>query len=175
MVVVRELALDMEIETSRLRIRSFRTQDHDDYYEIVADPDVMKHLGGVLSSGRAMKYIEHAMQTESEYGFARYAVELKESGDLIGMCGFAPVRDYIDLGYRFAKNKWGYGFATEATSAVVNSGFTKNGFDQIVGLAHPDNGASIRVLQKLGFSYVQDEVTPMGMKAKRYVAKNSTR
>ena len=86
------------------------------------------------------------------------------------MCGFAPVKDYIDLGYRFAQSVWGRGFATEAASAVIAFGFTEQGFDEIVGLTHPDNYASINVLEKLGFSYLRDELTPRGMAAKRYVA-----
>jgi len=165
----------MELETPRLVIRSFRVDDHDAYHAVVSDPDVMKHLGGVLSKDQSMKYIELALQTESGSGFARYAVELKDSGELVGMCGFAPVKDYIDLGYRFTKSTWGNGFATEAASAVVDYGFTKIGFSEIVGLTHPDNHASIKVLKKLGFNYVRDEITPMGMTAKRYVAASTNR
>ena len=56
---------------------------------------------------QSLRYIELAMQTELDSGFARYAVELKENGEFVDMCGFAPVKDYIDLGYRFAKTTWG--------------------------------------------------------------------
>jgi len=164
----------MELETTRLVIRSFDPNDFDAYCSIVADPDVMKYLGGVLSNGQAKRYLYRAMETEQTLGYARYAVELKENSEFVGMCGFAPVKDYIDLGYRFAKSTWGRGFATEAACSVVAFGFTEHGFSEIVGLTHPDNEASINVLEKLGFSYQRDEVTPMGMPAKRYIATKTT-
>ena len=160
----------MKIETARLLIRSFDPKDLDPYLSIVADADVMKYLGGVLSKEQAKRYIDRAIETEQKSGYSRYAVELKESGQFVGMCGIVPVKDYIDLGYRFAKSAWGKGFATEAASAVVALGFAEHEFREIVGLTHPDNSASIKVLEKLGFSYEREEVTPMGMPAKRYVA-----
>ena len=164
----------MLLETERLTIRSFTPSDVDSYHRIVGDPDVMAHLGGVLNRDAAQRYIERAIETERSHGFARYAVLSSDDGALIGMCGYAPVRNYIDLGYRFAKRVWGEGLATEAASAVVTVGFEKFGFDEIVGLSHPDNTASINVLLKLGFSYQRDEVTPTGMPAKRFVATRSS-
>ena len=50
----------------------------------------------------------------------------------------------------------------------LSLGFDEFGFEQIVGLAHPDNVDSINVLTKLGFQYQRDETTPRGMPAKRY-------
>ena len=56
---------------------------------------------------------------------------------------------------------------------MVEFGFVERGFSEIVGLTHIDNLGSINVLRKLCFSYLRDEVTPMGMKAQRYVANKS--
>ncbi|MGI9234680.1 MAG: GNAT family N-acetyltransferase [Woeseiaceae bacterium] len=160
----------MRLETARLVIRSFDpSMDFGPYYSIVADANVMKYLGGVLSKEQAVQYIDRAIETERTSGYARYAVIHKERDELVGMCGFAPVRDYIDLGYRFAKCVWGRGLATEAASAVVAYGFAEHGFREIVALTHPENSASISVLEKLGFSYQHDETTPMGTPARRYV------
>ena len=176
LIVAHSLSIDRlagtelwELETSRLRIRSFLPQDLDAYFSIVADADVMKYLGGRLSKEQAERYIERAIKTEQTSGFSRYAVIEKGGGRFVGMCGFAPVKDYIDLGYRFGKDVWGKGFATEAASAIVALGFEEHGFGEIVGLTHPENIASIGVLEKLGFTYQREEVTPMGMRAKRYV------
>ena len=165
----------MQLETARLVIRSFDpSMDLDPYYSIVADANVMKYLGGVLSKEQAKRYIDRAIETEQTSGYARYAVAHKERDELVGMCGFAPVRDYIDLGYRFAKCVWGRGLATEAALAVVAYGFAEHGFSEIVGLTHPDNSASINILEKLGFSYQCDEVTPMGMPTRRYLGTRTT-
>ena len=60
------------------------------------------------------------------------------------------------------------GIATEAARATVALGFETFQFEAIVGLAHPENRASCRVLEKLGFAYQQEEITPTGMPASRY-------
>ena len=147
--------------------------DLDAYLAIMADVDVMRHLGGASTKAQAKRYIDRAIETEHTSGFSRYAVELRESHRLVGMCGYAPVENYIDLGYRFAKIEWGKGFATETASAVLTLGFEEHGFNEIVGLTHTENSASINVLEKLGFLYMRDEVTLKGMPAKRYVARRA--
>ncbi len=159
----------MQLETPRLRIRSFAHADIDAFAAIVADEAVMQYLGGPMSHDHTEHYINRAIETEQAVGYARCAVELKHSGALIGMCGFAPVEDYIDLGYRFERQRWGKGYATEAARAVVDDGFHNHGFAEIVGMAHPENSGSIRVLEKLGFVYQRDQQTPRGLPAKRYL------
>ena len=157
----------MEISTQRLVIRSFETSDLDDFAAIVADPEVMRYLGGVMTRAHTEHYLTRAMSIEKAAGFSRYAVSLRD-GELIGMCGFAPVEDYIDLGYRLARRFWGQGYASEAAARIVTLGFDAFDFEQITGLAHPDNAGSINVLTKLGFQYQRDETTPRGLPAKRY-------
>ncbi len=157
----------MDLATERLSIRSFRRDDLDAYAGIVADSDVMRYLGGPLTRPEARAYIERSLEHERTHGFARYAVLFE--GDLIGMCGFAPIRDYIDLGYRFAKTSWGNGFATESARAVIEKGFSAFGFDEIVASVLNGNGGSLSVIEKLGFTYQHDELTPGGLAAKRFV------
>ena len=56
----------------------------------------------------------------------------------------------VDLGYRFLPAYWGQGLATEASIACLNYGFDTLGLQRILGLTHPDNLASMRVLEKVG-------------------------
>ena len=109
----------MEITTQRLVIRSFRASDIDAFAAIVADPAVMRYLGGVMSRTHAEHYIDRAMRIEQSAGYSRYVVTLGDSGEVMGSCGFAPVQDYIDLGYRLAQRFWGQGYASEAAAGVV--------------------------------------------------------
>ncbi len=164
----------MQLETDRLNIRSFTTADIEAFAAIVADAAVMRYLGGSMTYADTEHYVTRAIDTERDAGFSRYAVELKRNGELVGMCGFAPVEDYIDLGYRFDQRHWGLGFATEAARAVVEDGFAHHGFTEIVGMAHPENSSSIGVLKKLGFTFERDQQTPRGMPAKRFLLKRST-
>lgn len=156
----------MELATDRLRVRSFRRDDLDAYAEIVADPEVMRYLGGPLTRSQARAYIERSLEHERTFGFGRYGVV--RDGGLIGMCGYAPVRDYVDLGYRFTRSSWGNGFATEAARAVIDYGFSVLGLHEIVAMALIDNTDSIRVIEKLGFTFVREETTPGGFAARRF-------
>jgi RimJ/RimL family protein N-acetyltransferase len=59
--------------------------------------------------------------------------------------------EWIDFGYRLAQPYWGKGLATEAASAWVQNAFGELKLGRLTTSVHPENYASIRVLQKLGF------------------------
>lgn len=145
----------MRLETPRLVVRSFTTGDVAAYAGIVADPKVMKYLGtGVtLDAAQAEAYVDKCIENERKAGFARYALELRSTDELMGFCGYASLDDDIDLGYRIASRHWGNGYAPEAARAIVEYGFDQLGFESIVAIAYSENQRSIRVMEKLGFEF----------------------
>jgi RimJ/RimL family protein N-acetyltransferase len=56
------------------------------------------------------------------------------------------------VGYRLLRNAWGHGFATEGARELVRYGFDSVGLHRIIGVTHPDNLASQRVLMKAGLA-----------------------
>jgi ribosomal-protein-alanine N-acetyltransferase len=62
-----------------------------------------------------------------------------------------------ELGFQFCADAWGQGFATEASTAVIEWARTE-GFSALIAGHHPDNLASKRALVRLGFSYTHDEL-----------------
>ena len=60
-----------------------------------------------------------------------------------------------ELGFRLVRRSWGRGYATEAAQAVVVDAFGADKVDRLIGIVDPHNGASVRVLQKLGMSYAR--------------------
>lgn len=58
-----------------------------------------------------------------------------------------------DPGFRFRSDCWGQGYATESSRAIVRHGFEVLRLKRILGLVLPENGASIRVLEKVGMRY----------------------
>jgi ribosomal-protein-alanine N-acetyltransferase len=63
---------------------------------------------------------------QNENGFCRWAVIEKSSGKIIGSCWFARRKmNDVELGYLFAREVWGKGFATEAANACLQYGFEK--------------------------------------------------
>jgi RimJ/RimL family protein N-acetyltransferase len=145
----------MNIETKRLTVRSFRESDIPDYAAIVADAKVTKYLGdgSPHSYEQATAYILDCIRSEADEGFARYAVVLKETRELIGFCGFKKAGDYIDLGWRYARRAWGNGYATEAAVAVLDYGTNTLKLSGIIAESAVENIGSVRVIERIGMQF----------------------
>ena len=83
-------------------------------------------------------------------------VELRSTGEVIGITGLTHLEDgpEIEVGYRFLRRCWGYGYATEAAKASLAFGLGELGLERIVAVTRPDNRASRRVLEKCGLRFV---------------------
>ena len=98
------------------------------------------------------------------HGFSKWVILKADSGLAIGDSGLLVLEEYgwIDLGFRLAQPYWGQGLATEAASAWISVAFDELQLERLGAFVHPKNGASIRVLEKLGF-HVERRDTVMGM------------
>ncbi|XYI02297.1 GNAT family N-acetyltransferase [Sorangium sp. So ce1128] len=147
------------LETDRLRLRGHRPDDFEALVALWSDPSVTRHISGRPSPpsdtwGRLLRYVGH--WTLFGYGF--WAVEEKASGRFVGDVGMAEFKRDIDppitapeLGWVFAPWSHGKGYATEAMRAVRAWGLTYFGPIEVVCIIDPENTASIRVAEKLGF------------------------
>ena len=144
----------MLLETNRLIIEYFNTNDISDWAEIESDADVRRFVDGkVLSLKEASEYVELNIRQYQTHEFGRYAVRLKENRKLIGMCGFLIEPYGIDFGYRYSKDSWGKGLGFEAGKEVLEYGFSELGLEKVFGLTAEQNYGSIRILEKLGFKF----------------------
>jgi ribosomal-protein-alanine N-acetyltransferase len=147
------------IETARLRLRPFAAQDLDAIHGIWVEPEVRRYLwdGEQISKEKAETVLASSIESFENYGFGIWAVILRESGDLIGFCGFRYLDDTpeIELTYGISTPYWGMGFATEGAKAAIRYGFEEVGLDRIVGIADTENIASRRVLEKVGMRFEQ--------------------
>ncbi len=151
------------IETARLLLRQFTPDYGRLIYELNSDPDVTAFTGDpVRDWEHGQQVLENSILPQyALYNHGRWAVHKKEDLSFIGWSGLKtrPERDNeIDLGYRYSKESWGQGFATEAAYACLQYGFEKLHLPRIVGRAMPGNLASIRVLEKIGMKYLYDEI-----------------
>ena len=163
----------MIIKTERLTIRSFRKSDIPEYAAIVADAKVTKFLGdgSPHSYEQASAYILDCIRSEAVEGLARYAVILKETGELIGFCGFKRTSEYIDMGWRYASRVWGNGYATEAAVAVLDYGIGTLKLSGIVAESTVENVGSVRVMEKIGMQF-ESFGQLRGQKTARYRQQN---
>jgi [ribosomal protein S5]-alanine N-acetyltransferase len=155
--------MDIVLETTRLLLRTFTSKDAQLIYDLNLDPDVTRYTGDpVMDIEHAREVLEKVILPQyALYNHGRWAVLVKPQLEFIGWCGLKrrPERDNeIDLGYRFLKQFWGKGYASEAAFACIKYGFEKMELPRIVGRAMPDNKASIRVLEKCGMQYIGEEI-----------------
>ena len=163
----------MELYTDRLMIRSFGGQDVAAYETLVADPQVMRYLGPPLDSRAAEAYVLDCISRDRSTGISRYAVLGKTDERFYGFCGFkALTEDYagqvpdgdawIDFGWRYKRSVWRQGFGFEAAQAVYEYGKNTLGLGLIEARAHRDNLGSLRIIEKLGFTWLNDYQADIG-------------
>ena len=145
------------LETERLSLRQFTADDAEFIFELVNEPSFIQNIGdrGVRTLSDAVRYIEAGpISSYARNGFGLYLVQLKESGESIGMCGLIKrdALDDVDIGYAFLPKFWSKGYAVEAALAVKAQGHSL-GLKRIVGITDPANTGSIRVLEKIGFTF----------------------
>ena len=131
--------------TPRLRLRPFVPEDAEVVFRYRSDPDVMRYIpsGPDKSIEETQKILDRFIQHHEKYGFSKWAAELRETGELIGDSGLLLLEEGPDfeLGYRFAREYWGEGLATECGRAWLEAAFSNFGLDRVVAFAHPDNAA----------------------------------
>ena len=153
---MKPLKQEIFIETERTILRQLTVDDAEDFYALNLDYDVLKFTGdspfeNVFS---AMDFLQTYDQYE-KYGVGRLAVIEKETSSFLGWCGlkFCPDRNEYDIGFRFFKDYWNRGFATETAIRCLDFGFRELGIAKIVGRAMKENISSIKVLEKIGMTF----------------------
>lgn len=149
------------VESERLIFREFTLDDLPQLIDQRSDPDVSKYLGGSkLQNPEALaKRIRFYMSCYETHGFGMCAMLWRPTGEMIGSAGLQPLdgTDEIEVGYSIVKDLWGKGIGTEAARAWLLHGFVDKGLERIVAVAHTENWASRRIMEKLGMVYEKTE------------------
>lgn len=144
-----------DITTPRLSLRRFTESDAPFALALLNDPDWLQFIGdkGVRTLEDAGAYLRDGPITMyARFGLGLLGVDLKGSGQTIGMCGLIQrdgVAD-VDIGFAFLPAFRGRGYAFEAASATLAYGHGSLGRKRIVGFTNPDNTSSVRLLEKIG-------------------------
>lgn len=149
----------LPIETSRLILRNWEFSDVPSAYEYARDPVVVRYMPwgpNTLEQTRDfIRKVRRCRQIKPRRAF-ELAVLLKSDNRVIGGCGLRiknPILREGDLGYAFNQLYWGQGYATEATRALIQFGFTKLKLHRLWATCDQKNRASARVLEKAGLRY----------------------
>ncbi|WP_102794648.1 GNAT family N-acetyltransferase [Bowmanella denitrificans] len=146
----------MQLLTPRLSLRLLTEADADFILALLNDPAFLQYIGdkNVRSLEDARQHIQDGpLAMYRSHGYCLLRVALRDTDQAIGLCGLLK-RDYLDhpdLGYAFLPAGRGAGYAQEAIQAVLANA-DATGLKQILAYCQSDNQASIRQLERAGFS-----------------------
>ena len=154
----------IHIETPRLLIRELLPSDDIGMFQMDNNPEVHRFLGNkhFTQIDQSRENIAFVRQQYADFGIGRWAVIEKATGDFVGWTGFKLMKDKVnnhvdhyDFGYRQQQSKWGQGFGYEAGYASLHFGIQELGLKNIYAMTDVDNNASRRLIEKLGFVFVE--------------------
>ena len=146
------------VETERLILREVTEADAAFINALLNTEGFLKYIGdrGVRTDDEARVFIrDRYRKSYSDNGYGLYAVESKESGVPVGICGFVR-RGTLpgpDLGFAFLPEHERKGYGYESALAMMSYGREKLAFTRVLAITSMDNDASIALLEKLGFTF----------------------
>src|SRR5687767_2940919 len=149
-------ATDVFLLTPRLSLRRFRAGDADSFAAYRADPEVARYQGWEsCTRGDAVAFIDAQLaRAPFERGrWTQVAVELASDGSLIGDCALrmeSAAARQAELGFTFAREYQGRGFATEAVSHLLGYAFARLGLHRIFAVADARNLRALALVERVG-------------------------
>lgn len=149
------------ILTERLLLRPFTLEDAPVSHGWFSDPEVMHHIPGGPDTTledtrqRITRYLQHGLN----HGFTKWLVTDRATGELLGDGGLytLPNDPRVELGFRFARQHWDKGYASEMGRAWIEQYARLFPGRPLYGIVLPEHARSLRVLEKLGFEPVGEE------------------
>lgn len=152
------------IETERLILREYTMDDFDALYEILSDPETMRHYPAPYDEAGVRRWITWNLDNYKKYGFGLWAVVRKETGEFIGDCGITMQQ--IDgeilpeIGYHIHKKYWRRGYAKEAARAVRDWAFRNTEYNCVYSYMKYTNVASYSTALANGMHKVKEYPDP---------------
>jgi RimJ/RimL family protein N-acetyltransferase len=144
------------LQTERLRLRELEQSDFDELYAMLSDPLVMRYYPRLRDKRGTQDWLDWALASYRDPGYALWAVELAQTGEFLGQCGLISQevdgQREVEIGYLFKSQHWHKGYATEAARAVKQLAFERLGCAYVISLIRPVNGPSRAVAERNGMS-----------------------
>jgi [ribosomal protein S5]-alanine N-acetyltransferase len=147
--------LQTNLSTSRCDLVPVTQADAAALHALWTSPGVRRYLwdGEIISRERTDEAISASEELFDRRDFGLWLLRERFDHSLVGFAGLWPFREpeEFELLYGISEAMWGHGYAVEASQAVIDYCFTQLGMPVIHASTDVDNGASVRVLEKLGF------------------------
>lgn len=148
------------LESERLRVREFNTEDTSFIVELLNTPGWLEFIGdrNVRTDEQARSYLKNGpIKSYHDNGFGLYMVETKETTTAVGMCGILKrdTLDHPDIGFAFLPEYAGLGYAREIAKATLNYADNALNMPRLLAITKPNNRRSIRLLESIGFTFAE--------------------
>jgi RimJ/RimL family protein N-acetyltransferase len=157
----------ISVETPRLLLRLPEETDAERFLIIHQDPEVLKKKQVTLTAPPGgievgVQNVRRMLRHWDQQDYGQWAVVEKSSAQVIGCVGLFHTKGWpgIDLSWIFHRERWGYGFATEASRAALQWAWNAN-IDHIISLIAPHDLRSIRVAKKIGERFERADFDPV--------------
>jgi RimJ/RimL family protein N-acetyltransferase len=135
-------------------LRDFLPTDLPAIHAYASDPEVTQFMFyGPRDAADTSAYLQRMLKSQVERPRRTWELAVIRRADdrLIGACDLTLDNAYEgDLGYIFAREAWGQGYASEAARAIVDAGFVQLQLERVFAICAVEHGASARVLEKAG-------------------------
>jgi len=141
------------LETKRLVLRQISLQDTQAIYNYGSNPNLMVYLDyrPFQDISEAEEFVAHRIRENEEETHRSWVLELRNSGEVIGMIDFDFVYDKVaEIEYLLHEEYWGSGLMSEAAVAVVRHGFEEMGLQRIEAKITEGNLGSVALATKVG-------------------------
>jgi [ribosomal protein S5]-alanine N-acetyltransferase len=151
------------LRTPRLGFRNWSSGDLPLALALFGDAQVTRLIGGPFSHDKVKARLATEIANLAEFDVQYWPMFLLAGDDFAGCCGLRPYaleKGIYELGYNLLPCYWGKGLAEEAARGIIAFAFEQTRVTALFAGHHPENAASRRILQKLGFRYTHDELYP---------------
>ena len=149
--------------SARLGFRCWTPEDLPLALALWGDPKVSRLIGGHFSTEQVTEKLRQEIVWQAALGIQYWPIFLLATDEHVGCAGLRPYQPrgpVHELGFHLRPAFWGQGLAEEAARAVIAFAFQTFGVAGLFAGHHPENSASRRILQKLGFHYTHDDLYP---------------
>jgi len=151
---------DFFIKTKRIGFSKWNEIDLNLAIQLWGDKEVTRFIcsTGIFTKEDIIHRLETEFQNEKLFQIQYWPIFELSTMELIGCCGIRPFdRCSYEIGSHLRKIYWGMGYASEAAKAVIDYSFDVLKADKLYAGHHPQNGASKKLLSKLGFQYIEEK------------------
>jgi len=139
----------LPIESIRLRLRPLRDEDLDVVFQILGDDETTAMVSWRQSSiNGADAWLSRRIEDQRQHGFSMWAIEVRDRQQVVGLCGFFPRGDLLELGYVVKATHWRRGIGQEAVQLAVSAAAKAR--RRVFATIRPFNLASIKCAERAG-------------------------